>query len=148
MSLQDLKEHHHKLPTTSIHNVEVFALITFFDYIFCHGKGLFIGNCPYRGNQFFGHPSFVPFSNPMNPYPGLSSLFLVVLPSIFLFPFSLPPTKLIPTRNLVVPSLSNQFQFPINYMYGSNIDPMGRMFTPWFIWVEGMYKVIIHTPLL
>jgi hypothetical protein len=68
MSFQDLEEHHHKLPTTSIHNVEVFVLITLLDYIFCHGKNHVIKNYPYKGNQFFGHPSFVPFSTPMMPY--------------------------------------------------------------------------------
>jgi len=131
MSLQDLEEHHPKLLTISIHSVEVFVLITLPDCVFCHGKGHVIGNCSYRGNQFFGHPSFVPFSIPMNPYPGLSSAFPIVSPSNFSFPFNLPFAEFMPTRNPIVPNLFNQFQFPINYMYGSNIDPTGRMFTQW-----------------
>lgn len=144
MNLQDLEEHHHKLLTTSIHNVEVFALITLLDCLFFHGKGHVIGNCPYRGNHFFGHPSFVPFSILMNLYPRLSYAFLVIPPSNFLFPFSLPPARLMPIRNPIVPNLSNQFQVPINYMYGSNIDPMGRMFTPWSM-IGGGYVLGYHT---
>jgi len=78
MSIQDLKEHRHKLLATSIHNIKVSTSITPLDYIFCHGKGHVIGNCPYRGNQVFGHPSYVPFSTSMMSYLGLSSAFLVV----------------------------------------------------------------------
>ncbi len=126
-----MEEHHHKFLTTYIHNEEVFALITLPNCIFYHGKAHVIGNCPYKGNWFFGHPSFVPFSIPMMPYRGLSYVFPIVPPSNFLLPSNLPFAKLMPTGNPVVPNLSNQFQFPMNYMYSLNIDPMGRMFTLW-----------------
>jgi hypothetical protein len=71
-------------------------------------------------------------------------MFPVVPPSNFSFPFNLPPTILMPTRNPVIPNLSNQFQFPINYMYGSNINPMGRMSTLWSM-MGGGYVSGYHT---
>jgi hypothetical protein len=107
MSLQDVEEHHHKLPTTFIHNVEDFVLIIFPDCIFCHGKNHVIGNYPYRGNQFFGHPSFVPFSILMMPYQGLSNVFPIVPPLNFSFPSSLPRARLMPTRTPIGPNLCN-----------------------------------------
>ncbi len=71
-------------------------------------------------------------------------MFPIVPPLIFSFPFNSPPAKLMPTRNPIVPNLSNQFQFPINYMYGSNIDPMGRMSAPWSM-MGGKYVLGSHT---
>ncbi len=78
------------------------------------------------------------------PYPGLSSPFLVVLAVSFSFPCNLPYAKLMPTKNLIISNLFYQFQFSINCMYGSNVDPMGRMFTPWSI-MGGGYVPGYHT---
>lgn len=57
--------------------------------------------------DFLDTQVFVPFSTPMMPHRGLSYVFPVVPPSNFAFSFNLPPARLMPSGNPVVPKLSN-----------------------------------------